>query len=57
MLTVERIAALEKVLDDLDAAYHTLFELGYTAEGNAVMGAAERIEGKIMDLEEEAGLV
>ena len=56
-MSVERIAALEKVLDDLDAAYHTLFELGYTAEGNAVMGAAESVEGKIMDLEEEAGLV
>ena len=56
-MSVERIAALEKVLDDLDAAYHTLFEMGYIAEGNAVMGAAEAVESKIMDLEEEAGLV
>lgn len=56
-MSVERIATLEKLMDDIDNAYHMLFDLGYIKLGNELMGVAEGLERIVMDLEEEAGLV
>ena len=56
-MSVERIAVLENMLNDINGKYDILFDLGYTKLGNELLGVAEGIERIIMDLEEEAGLV